>query len=528
MKHQKITQTITIFVLGSAMLLKAIVYAAPVPGGSLDPTTIPKYVSPLVIPPEMPVSTSDPVMDYQIAVREFKQQILPPGFKKTKVWSYGSVDHPGTVAQGGSFNYPAFTVEASSNNTTTVKWINDLVNKKGEFLPHLLKGTVDQTLHWANPPAEDCMDGTDRTDCAGTSDEPYKGPVLIVTHLHGAHVGPESDGYPEAWWLPAAKNIPKKFATSGTLFNDATGTNPGTLGYAIYSYPNTQNETTLWYHDHALGMTRQNVYAGPAGFWLIRDRNGQEKNLNLPGPSPKAGDSQGNDPFGKYYEIPLVIQDRSFNKNGSLFYPKHRAFFEGIPKKKLKIKFAPKSDIAKLWNPEAFFNVMVVNGVSWPYLDVDQGRYRFRILNGTNSRFLNLALFVVEPNGSIGKELPMWVIGGDQGLVSDVVKVKTGQSVVYDDETGTQTTLHTHQNQALLVAPSERSDIIVDFSGLMPGTRIRMINTAPDAPFGGFPDIPADPGTTGQVMEFVIGPDKAPDFADPTTLVLADNAPLVC
>jgi FtsP/CotA-like multicopper oxidase with cupredoxin domain len=274
-------------------------------------------------------------------------------------------------------------------------------------------------------------------------------------------------------------------------------------------------------------MTRQNVYAGPAGFWLIRDKNGQEKNLNLPGPSPKVGDSQGNNPFGKYYEIPLVIQDRSFNKDGSLFYPKHRAFFEGISDKELKIKFAPKSDIAKLWNPEAFFNVMVVNGVSWPFLDVDQARYRFRILNGTNSRFLNLALFVVKSDGSLGEEIPMWGIGSDQGLLSDVVKVKTGNAVVFDDETGIQHSKLTDPSQAMLVAPSERSDIIVEFNNLAPGTRVRMINTAPDAPFGGFPDIPADPDTTGQVMEFVVGPNIGPNFADPTKLSLADKSPLV-
>lgn len=527
MRIFNIHRIIGAWVFAITALNPANTFAAPLPGGSLDPTTIPKYVSPLVIPPEMPASTSDKQVDYQIAVRQFKQQILPPGFRKTTVWSYGSVDHPGTVANGGSFNYPAFTVEATANQTTTVKWINGLVDRNGKFLPHLLKNTVDQTLHWANPPARGCKDGTNRTDCAGTEDDPYQGPVPIVTHVHGAHVGPESDGYPEAWWLPAAKNIPKKFATSGTLFNDATGSNPGTLGYALFSYPNTQEEATLWFHDHTLGMTRQNVYAGPAGFWLLRDNYGQEKHLNLPGPSPKVGDWQGNDPFGKYYEIPLVIQDRSFNKDGSLFYPTNRAFFEGVPKKKLKIEFAPDSDIAPIWNPEAFFNVMVVNGVSWPYLDVDRGRYRLRMLNGSNSRFLNLGLFVVNPDGSLGKELPFWAIGSDQGLLSDVVKVKTGKSVVFDDETGNKIVMKTDPDQALLIAPAERSDVIVDFSRLAAGTRVRMINTAPDAPFGGFPDIPADPGTTGQVMEFVVGPAKGPRFANPKKLALADKIPLV-
>ena len=177
MKPQRITHVISKVIFGSLIFFQADLYAAPVPGGSLDPTTIPKYVSPLVIPPEMPGSISDSTVNYQIAVREFKQQILPPGFKMTKVWSYGSIDQPGTVTEGGSFNYPAFTVEATSNNTTKVKWINDLVDKKGKFLPHLLKDTVDQTLHWANPPAKGCMDGTDRTDCVGTEKKPYKGQI---------------------------------------------------------------------------------------------------------------------------------------------------------------------------------------------------------------------------------------------------------------------------------------------------------------------------------------------------------------
>ncbi len=535
MKSKNI-QGIKIGLFGSLAIVLGNVNAVPLPGGSLDPTTIPKYVSPLVIPPEMPksdckddVKKHDQCTDYNIAVRQFKQQILPKGFPKTKVWGYGSVDEPGIATKGGSFFYPGFTIEAKSNRNISVKWINDLVKKKRKFLPHVLKDTIDQTLHWANPPATNCMDGTDHTDCAVASDKPYKGPVPIVTHVHGAVTNADSDGYPEAWWLPNAKNIPKGYEMSGRLFDDAVGlpngdANPGDLGYAIFEYPNKQNETTLWYHDHALGITRLNVYAGLAGFWLIRDDKGQEKHLNLPGPSPRVNDEQGNNPFGKYYEIPLVIQDRSFNKDGSLFYPKHRAFFERIPKKKLKIKFAPETDIAKRWNPEAFFNVMVVNGISWPYLDVDKARYRFRVLNGSNSRTLNLALFVVKADGSLGKEIPMWVIGGDQGLLSDVVKVSTGKQELYDDETGTIRTKKLDPGQALLMASAERMDIIVDFTNLATGTKVRMINTAPDTPFGGFPDFAADPQTTGQVMEFVVGPNYGPEFAHPDKLSLADHA----
>lgn len=261
------------------MMISASVFAQGGPHETLDPTTIPKYVTPLVIPPVM---NNDGATDsYDIAVRQFKQQILPGGiwntiygrnnnFEPTSVWSYGPDDDPTPKVApdpGSQFNYTAYTIETMSTVPVNVRWINDLVDKNRDFLVHLLP--IDQTVHWANPPM-DCRDGTTRTDCAGTDPKRYKWPVPIVTHVHGAHVDPHSDGYPEAWWFPAANNIPMGYATSGRLFDDATGTNPGNLGYADYYYRQNQPATTLWYHDHSLGMTRLNVYAGPAGFWLMR------------------------------------------------------------------------------------------------------------------------------------------------------------------------------------------------------------------------------------------------------------------
>jgi FtsP/CotA-like multicopper oxidase with cupredoxin domain len=112
-----------------------------VAGPTLDPTLLAKYVTPLVIPPAMPATMTD---YYEIAVRQFQQQVLPSGWPATTLWSYGSVNHP------GSFNYPAFTIEAKVNTSVRVKWINDLVDDHGHYLPHLL--AVDPTLHWANPP----------------------------------------------------------------------------------------------------------------------------------------------------------------------------------------------------------------------------------------------------------------------------------------------------------------------------------------------------------------------------------------
>jgi len=562
----------------AASLTSLSVQAQPLPGGTLDPTTIPKYVTPLVIPPVM--NNNGATHQYDIAVRQFQQQILPGGiwntingradaFPATTVWSYGPAADPtpdSTALGGGAgvapapnsqFNYPAYTVENTAGTTTSVDWINDLKDPvTGAHLPHLLP--VDQTVHWANP-GTDCISGAPRTDCRGQSQAPYTGPVPIVTHVHGAHVGPESDGYPEAWRLPdptgsdftcvtdpaQADNV-TKFVCQGSLANQyGYGTNTAN-GVASYTYPNDQPSTTLWYHDHSLGMTRSNVYAGPAGFWLVREPGGGETGLvsgTLPGPAPAPGEDLATTNLpeslgghrGKYREIPIVVQGRSFNADGSLFYPGDRAFFEGLAVKDLKIPFIGDmtfpSDISPIWNPEVFFNTMVVNGVTWPKLDVAQAIYRFRLLDGCNSRFLNLSMFEVNGDGTLGTEVPFYQIGAEQSLLPAVVKVQSGfkNSVATSDP-----------QEALLMGLAERADVLVDFRGLADGTQVRMINTAPDAPFNGFPDVPSDPSTTGQVMQFVVnsalnglsptdpGPqpdlgdaDGSADASDPMTLVMS-------
>jgi FtsP/CotA-like multicopper oxidase with cupredoxin domain len=519
--------------------------AAPVPGGTLNPLNVPKYVTPLTIPPEMPpasVNRFTGARSYDIEVLQFKQQILPKtgingaAIPATTVWSYAVPGQPGTR------RYPALTIEARKDTKVSVNWINSLKDGAGNFLPHLLP--IDQTLHWANPArANACVDENGNPtpakvkDCRTLNGKAYKGPVPIVTHVHGAHVGPESDGYPEAWYLPKAKDIDctRSFSCFGSLTN-SFGVANTSLGQARFSYPNDQASTTLWYHDHTLGMTRANVYAGPAGFWLLRDPSyaGGETGLvggSLPAPAPQANDRSGT----KYYEIPLLIQDRSFNADGSLFYPSNRAFFEGLKKKDLAIPFLGNrdglpSDISPTWNPETFFNVMVVNGASWPYHAVDPRRYRLRLLNGSNSRFLNLALFVVGPGGALTPtELPFYQIGGDQGLLPKVVKVTTGFATeLPGNGTEPAPTPAEAAERALLLAPSERADVIVDFTGLARGTRVRLINTAPDAPFGGFNGDPAaDPDTTGQVMEFVVGsePRTAERSTPPASLRLAAYDP---
>lgn len=459
-----------------------------IPGGSLPPTNIPKYQTPLVIPPAMPKTATLPagkrtVDYYEIAARQFQQQILPPGLPVTTVWSYGSVQHPGTAAQGGSFNYPAFTIEARYKNPVQVKWINDLVDANGNYLPHLLP--VDQTLHWANPPG-----GIAMRDSHGHDPLRYQGPVPLVTHVHGAHTYDWADGYTEAWYLPAAVNIPPGFATVGSHYDSFKALSPlaakWTPGSAVFEYPNDQGDATLWYHDHSLGMTRVNIYAGPVGFYLLRgapdnkfDDRITGKKAVLPGPAPALGDAPGT----KYYEIPIAIQDRSFNVDGSLFYSDNRAFFEGLDPAQLQIPFSPSvacdgqpSDVAPIWNPEFFGNTMVVNGATWPYLNVEQRRYRLRFLNGCNSRFLILRL----SNGT-----PFMQIGAEGGYLPAPVQLTE-----------------------LLLAPAERADVIVDFTNVAVGTNIILQNFAPDAPYGGgvlgVDFTAADPDSTGQVMQFSV------------------------
>jgi FtsP/CotA-like multicopper oxidase with cupredoxin domain len=494
------------------------VLAMPIPGGTLDPTSVPKYETPLVIPPAMP--RTDPpagtsVDYYEIGVRQFQQHILPQsmGLPPTTVWSYGSVNHPGT------FNYPAFTIEATYTAPVRVNWMNQLVDTNGNYLRHLLP--IDQTLHWANPPG-----GPGGTDMEAFDPTPYTGPVPIVTHLHGGHSGQESDGFPEAWFLPAANNIPAAYATVGSHYDmfkaeaEALYGQPWGPGTAVFQYPNDQAATTMWYHDHTLGMTRSNVYAGPAGFYLLRGGPGDAVSkvgggeAVLPGPAPALGDP----PDTKYYEIPIVVQDRSFNADASLFYPDNRAFFEGLDPSQLQIPFIPdracpqlppaaqgqargrRSDISPIFNPEFFGNTMVVNGNTWPELEVEPRRYRFRFLNGCNSRFLILKL---------GNGLPFWQIGAEGGFLPAPVEV-----------------------DQLLLGLAERADVIVDFTNVSVGEEIILENLAPDEPFGGgVPGVdfePADEGTTGQVMRFKVVSLTSPE--DPSTppdeLILPAPPPL--
>jgi spore coat protein A len=464
---------------------------AQITAGSLDPESIPKYVTPLVIPPAMPLTArlKKKTIDYYvIGVRQFSQQILPPGMPATTVWSYGSQSKKGT------FNYPAFTIEALADRPTRVTWVNGLVDGNGRYLPHILP--VDPTLHWANPPGGEAGRDSRPDFTGGPTPGPYTGPVPIVTHLHGGHSAEESDGFAEAWYLPDARNIPKGYATVGSFYEEFKAKFAQKFderwdrGTAMFQYRNDQPANTNWYHDHTLGMTRVNVYAGPAGFYLVRGGPYDLPTGELPGPAPARGDAPGK----RYYEIPIAIQDRSFNEDGSLFYPSSRDFFGDVPPGGPYIPF---TDVSPIWNPEFFGKTIVVNGHTWPFFQAERRRYRFRFLNGCNGRFLILKMVTGDPEVRPGvPALPFWQVGAEGGFLPSPVALDT-----------------------LLMAPAERADVVIDFTDIPVGTDIYLINEGPDEPFGGG-EPPGDfdwanPGTTGQVMKFAIVEVTGPDPSTP-------------
>src|SRR5438309_1308712 len=238
---------------------------------------------------------------------------------------------------------------------------------------------------------------------------------------------------------------------------------------AVYQYPNHQQATTLWFHDHTLGITRINIFSGLAAFYFIRDQfdTGEDDNpLRLP--------------FGSH-EIELMIQDRQFDTSGQLLFPdspQNPSLVDGPP---------GNPGLHPFWIPEFFGDVMLVNGRSWPHLDVEPRRYRFRVVNAPNARFLRMGL-ADSDSGAQGP--PIWQIGTDGGLLDRPVKLL---GLVEQPATDPSPTTR------LFLAPSERGDIILDFTGLA-GKRFTLTNDA-QVPFpSGSPMATTDP--TRSVMEF--------------------------
>ena len=374
----------------------------------LDPRTLTKYMEPLPIPGAMPQADSN---YYEIGMYPIVQQ-LHPQLPPTSLWGYGT--------SKATASYPAATIVATRGVSIQVKWTNNLVDSLGNPLQHPL--AVDQTLCFADP------------FNVGEVMTRYTGPVPTSVHVHGCEVQSTSDGGPETWFTPG-------FALTGKAW-------PG----QIYTYPNSQQAATIWYHDHGLGVDRVNVMMGLAGYYIITDPANEPANL----------------PSGTY-EVPICIQDRMFNIDGSISYP----------------SLGNNPTIHPFWVPEFFGNTIVVNGKIWPFLNVEPRKYRFRFLNGSNARFYGLKLI----NPVTGLPGPAFFqIGTDGGYLARPVMLNNpllGNS------------------PRLVIAPGERADIIIDFTGVPVGTTFILDNNA-KAPYPA--GAPPDPRTLAQIMQFRVVP----------------------
>ena len=394
----------------------------------LDPVTQPKFVNQLPNPLApgylyTPVGT-DPASGlplYEITAQKIRHSsgLVDPvtgAALSYTAWAYGTASQPAV--------YPGRTFDLRSGGGVRVRFLNGLNPQTDTYTPNV---PVDQTMDWADP-----------LNAGNPANVRYTGPVPLVAHQHGGDTESLSDGLPDAW---------------STFNNQQTGR----LFNPLYTYDNTQEATHLWYHDHAIGVTRLNVYMGLAGNYFLRDAN--EEALQLP---------------AYPYEVPIVIQDRTFLADGELFYD---AVDPANP-------LAPNPTHL----PENFGNVILVNGVAWPVLDVEPRKYRLRVLNGSDSRVYDMT-----PSNAM-----LWVqIGSDLGLLNAPVVQPT-----------------------LSVAPGERCDVILDFAGMAGQTIIIRNNAKAPYPNGGA----VDPKTVGQIMAFRV---SLPLSATPDRPIPANLRPLL-
>ena len=324
-----------------------------IPGGSPRSALITKFVTPLLIPPVMPRAgtIARPANDRLLRDLDAADLAADPAADLPPRPS-GVRRGPGRERTRLLIHHaPSLTIEAGWNRPVRVKWINDL--KEGRQLP-ATPPPVDPTLHRGEPAGRD--GGPRHAADVRVDARPYTGPVPIVTHLHGSSgVGDESDGYAEAWFLPAADDIPEGFATEGTWFEFFAGKASSKYGvswgpgFATFQYPNDQRASTLWYHDHTLGMTRLNVYAGPAGFFIIReapkgqavvdDRTGTT--AVLPGPAPR--------------EVTSSLRTRNTGRStrsGSLVPRERLALLPGHAGvlRRHRGPYIPFTDVSPIWN----------------------------------------------------------------------------------------------------------------------------------------------------------------------------------
>ncbi|WP_405232897.1 multicopper oxidase family protein [Lentisalinibacter salinarum] len=391
-------------------------------------------------------------------------------------------------------SWPGRTFEATSNEPLKVIWENNLGTNQlpiATFASMIAGGgaafgfsPLDESLHWAYG-LHTPQDNYKQYSVANNG-------IPIVAHVHGGHSRAGFDGNPEYFFGPVLAN--------GQVRGPRYVTNE-------YVYDNDQPAGTVWYHDHALGITRLNVYAGLAGFYIIRDAwdTGRANNtLSLP---------------AWPYEAALAIQDKMFTATGELFYPA----FPGDPFYADFID-GEGADLSSFQNggptalAEFFGDHIVVNGAIWPKMDVEPRNYRLRLLNGCDSRFLVVRFRrAANPTAkdlvSAGAPIPFTVIGSDQGLASIPTTTDT-----------------------LVIETGSRYDIIFDFKSVTPGDRIIMENIGSDTPFGFDFGDDVDPADlfenrqTDRIMAFDVllplsaDPDIAPTSAGATAYATARDA----
>ena len=449
----------------------------------LDGSIIPKFVEPVP-------SLNDRVNGthaLEVTTQEFQQQILPASFyaslptrvnykdvttgkvvakinprKGTYVWGYKIEDETAHRTYGPQA--PGPTIEAHRGIHTKVHYVNDLNpfgNLPGPLLQKFL--TMDRSFHWANPLNEPMfISGSDPSTGLDLGNPGfYAGPQPMTVHLHGGEVPSAFDGGPDTWFTP-------RETIKGPGFVSDT-----------YTYVNTQDATTLWYHDHVLGETRLNVYSGLAGFYFVR--GAPESDVSPPLPT---GD----------YEAELIIQDRQFDTNGQLFFPDGNPAGAGLNGDPGNPTIHPYAI------PEFFGDVMVVNGKSWPYMNVEPRRYRLRFLDSCNARMLALQLADAKGNTS-GPTVPaIWQIGSDGGLLDKPVAINfTPFTLDPTDPTASSYGSPVFTSPRLFFAPAERMDVIVDFSGFA-GKTFTLVNDG-NAPFPGG-GTTLDPKVEGRIMQF--------------------------
>lgn len=472
---------IGILMTGAALLLlgSGIAHAVQV---QLPGKDIPKYVEPLpllefefinatsgpltgVLAGLPPLGTTDPLLPsttFPVNAEEFRSQILPsklawPGAPATcgldtasSTWGYLS-----GVANTEGMIRPTYLgpVVISETGVAVQPTYGNNLPLGGVVQANL---PIDQTLDWADPLGAtgpvgclpDPITHEYRNPVCGVF--PYIGPIPIATHMHGAEVAAAFDGGPDAWF---------------TAGNAITG--PGWPG-AEYNYPNNQQESTIWFHDHALGITRLNVYAGLAGLMPIIDP-ANPITASLP-------------QLGNGHDIPLIIQDRTFDTNCEIFY-------------NLASNPQPNPTVHPFWIPEFIGDTIVVNGKTWPFLDVEPRQYRFRFVNGSNARFYVLTVNESKMNRG-GKNviskttLPIISIATDDGYLDAAVA-----------------------SPNVTIGPGERYEIILDFTGVPLGSEFIMMNSA-RTPFPGGGKVVKN--LTDQVMKFRV---NVPLSAVPNTAI---------